>query len=284
MTGAIVRFLGILIIAATTVLHGQTVISGDLSKFTLDSTHNPYVVDTTVEVPADKSVIIGEGCVFLFMPFSGINVYGTLTVNGTAEHPVIFTAINDSLYNHKSAQPANPFDWNGLYFSGNSGGSLLKNFTLTYSTYGIKSQSDAITVVDGAFRHNGQFHFTINDKIQFVQENFFFSYSKPPSPQEKTKGDTLAPLPAPAGEGHYRTVRWIRRIAFGALAVGCGAAGAVFNQRSNGRYDDYRANSGFSGALHDGNWRSVTNAELTRNIFYAAGGVFFAAFVVSITF
>jgi hypothetical protein len=284
MAGTMIRLLGILIIAAAAALEGQTVISGDLSRFALDSANNPFVVDTSVEVPANKNVIIGEGCVFLFLPFTGLNIYGSLTVNGTQAHPVIFTTINDSLYNRQSKQIPNPFDWNGLFISSTSVSSVLKNFTLTYSTYGIKSQRDDIAIADAAFKYNGQFHFTINDKIQYVQDNFPFSYSKPQPAPQAAPADTLSPPPAPAGDSHYRTVRWIRRIGFGVLAAGGGGAGVVFNKKSNSRYDEYRANTGLASGTHDAAWNSVKNDEKTRNIFYAAAGVFAAAFAVSIPF
>jgi hypothetical protein len=167
---------GVLIVVMGALLNGQTVISGDLSKFALDSANNPFIVEKDIEVPSKKKVIINEGCIFLFKPFTGLNVVGSLGVNGTQTHPVVFTTINDSLYSKQSVQTANPFDWNGIVVDKNAHDVTLTNFRLMYSVYGVKSGKKDIVLKNGSFKANGQFNFTIFDKIQYVQENLLFSY------------------------------------------------------------------------------------------------------------
>lgn len=158
-------------------VHAETHISGDIRTATIDATGNPYIVDQDVVVPSGKRLTIKEGCVLLFKGFTGINVMGQLTVAGTAKQPVVFTSINDGDFNTKSEQLPNPFDWNGILIARESNGSTLQNFQLRYSVYGVKSQNTNVTIQSGIFRQNGQFHFTINDKIQYVQDNISFSYS-----------------------------------------------------------------------------------------------------------
>jgi hypothetical protein len=170
-------FLSITVLCCLFTAMAETHIAGDIRASTLEASGNPYIVDQDVVVPAGKRLTIKEGCVLLFKGFTGINVFGQLTVTGTAKQPVIFTSINDGDFNTKSEQLPNPFDWNGVLIARESNGATLQNFQLRYSVYGVKSQSTAVTIQSGIFRQNGQFHFTINDKIQYVQDNISYSYS-----------------------------------------------------------------------------------------------------------
>lgn len=176
MTNSKVRAIGIAVISISTILKGQTIISGDISKFVLDSANNPFIVEKDIEVPANKKVIVNEGCVFLFKEFTGFKIEGSFLVNGTQTHPVIFTTIKDSLYNNQNPQAANPFDWNGILIGRTAAAVQLNNFKLMYSVYGIKSQKKDIIIKNGDFKANGQFNFTVFDKIQYVQENLLYSY------------------------------------------------------------------------------------------------------------
>jgi hypothetical protein len=169
--------LSIAVLCGLMNIHAETHISGDIRTATLDATGNPYIVDQDVVVPAGKRLTIKEGCILLFKGFTGINVFGQLTVAGSAKQPVVFTSINDGDYNSKSEQLPNPFDWNGILIARESAGAALQNFQLRYSVYGVKSQNTNVTIQSGVFRQNGQFHFTINDKIQYVQDNISFSYT-----------------------------------------------------------------------------------------------------------
>jgi hypothetical protein len=167
--GMFILFIGIL-------LYGETSLSGDLSKYQLDSTNSPFIIDKDIEVPSAKKVVINAGCVFLFKQFTGLNVSGSLIVNGTQSRPVIFTTINDSAYSGKAGQTPNPFDWNGITLDKSSADVVFNEFKLMYSVYGIKSQRRNIVIKNGIFKSNGQFHFTIFDKIQYVQDNMSFTY------------------------------------------------------------------------------------------------------------
>lgn len=168
-----------LLLICTSILYtfGETHLSGDISGKTFDMNGNPYIVEQDITVPEGKKLILKEGCVFLFKPFTGLAVYGSISVEGSKTRPVVFSSINDNEYNAKSQQLPNPFDWNGVLIAKETMNASFKNFYLRYSVYGLKSQFSRITVQDGTFRQNGQFHFTINDKIEFVQDNVPYSYT-----------------------------------------------------------------------------------------------------------
>jgi len=194
------------------MLYAETHITGDITGMTFESGGNPYIVEQDILVPTGNKAIIKEGCIFLFKPFTGLTVHGHLLVDGTQEQPVIFTSINDGEYNTASEQLPNPFDWNGILISRDAGKVSLKNFSLRFSVYGIKSQNPNIQIDNGLFRQNGQFHFTINDKIQFVQDNIPYSFSdtsqsssKPDKPDVRNKpGDT-----APKTSSGVKTLRYL---------------------------------------------------------------------------
>lgn len=158
-------------------LSAETTLSGSIGGMTLDSTGNPYLVTENITIPSGKNLTIKAGCVFLFKPFTGIIVEGSIEVSGTKDQPVIFTTENDSKYTINTSQPANPFDWNGIHITKKAGKVQFSNSLITYSVYGLKSQVENIKIENGVFYQNGQFHFTINDRILEVRDGFPFSYN-----------------------------------------------------------------------------------------------------------
>jgi hypothetical protein len=54
---------------------------------------NPYLLSGNIDLWG--SLIIEPDVVIMMHPGSRLNVYGTLTINGTAEKPVYFTSIKD---------------------------------------------------------------------------------------------------------------------------------------------------------------------------------------------
>ncbi|MBD3347373.1 MAG: hypothetical protein GF401_20140 [Chitinivibrionales bacterium] len=158
------------------ILQAQSSLQGEITAKTITAAGNPYIIEKDLIIPVGKEVFIEAGCVFLFNPFTGIQVKGKLVVEGEPDNPVVFTSINDNDFNPDSPQLANPFDWNGILVGRESEGAFMKHFKLRYSVYGIKGQTPSIMIQNGKLRQNGQFHFTINDKIQYVQDGIPFSY------------------------------------------------------------------------------------------------------------
>lgn len=176
VTSHVAIFVSLLIVYLPGLLTAETILKGTINNTTFTAAGNPYVVEKEIVIPYDKNVEIKQGCRFYFKPFVGITVEGSFRVMGTPEHPVIFTSINDSFATIPSQQLPNPFDWNGIYIKSKAGTVELSNFTLSYSVYGVKSQKEIFTIVNGTFRQNGQYHCTINETIKLVAEGIPFNY------------------------------------------------------------------------------------------------------------
>ena len=132
-----------------------TRISGDL-KGAILSANGPYIVTGDIRVPPGEVVIIGEGTVFLFQNFSGLNVQGTLLALGSQTMPVVFTSENDTAYNMPANSTAAPYDWNGITVGDGASGSTFKNCLVRYSLYGINSVTGFISVSNCTFYQNGK--------------------------------------------------------------------------------------------------------------------------------
>ncbi|MBD3314891.1 MAG: hypothetical protein GF344_03830 [Chitinivibrionales bacterium] len=218
------------VVIAVSVSSAEIHLEGDISgtKFTPDG--NPYIVDKDIIVPAESTVVIPEGCVLLFNTYTGLKVDGRLVVTGREKNPVVFTSIHDLDYDSTNAQLPNPFDWNGIFVTDQSDGSFLNNFHLRYSVYGIKSRSNNVVIQNGVFRQNGQFHFTVDNEIQLVQDDIPFSYGEDEIPP------ALADL-VPVAEGTPDTTAQTRTspksrkrrkgFIIGAIATGATAAVVV---------------------------------------------------------
>ena len=212
---------------ALTASNGSTLISGSIDGITFDVANNPYIVEKDVIVPKGKSVVIPEGIVLLFQPFTGFQVFGRLIVQGSGERLVAFSSINDNLYNPKSEQLPNPFDWNGVFVSKDADGAFLNHFSLKYSVYGVKSQCKNIIIQNAVFQQNGQFHFTVNEQIQMVQDNIPFSYGDSTKEQISPKPDATTPESKKTVKNSDRTkkVKIFRYTSLGIGLVGGVVAG-----------------------------------------------------------
>jgi len=177
----------------------ETHLIDDIGGKTFEASGNPYIVDKDVVIPQNTQVTVKQGCVFLFKSFTGMNVFGSLVVEGTVQSPIVFTSINDANYNTAAEQLPNAFDWNGIYIAETAGAVKLRNFKLMFSVFGIKAKKDDIVIQNGDFKQNGQFHFTINDNIHFVQDNISYSYNAEKE-QERVEKPVEDKRPAPEKE------------------------------------------------------------------------------------
>ncbi|MBN1759088.1 MAG: hypothetical protein JW863_12260 [Chitinispirillaceae bacterium] len=262
-------------------LFAETHITGDITGMTFESGGNPFIVEQDVLIPSGNKAVIKEGCVFLFKPFTGLTVHGHLLVEGTQEQPVIFSSINDGEYNSASEQLPNPFDWNGILVTRESGTVTLKNFKLFFSVYGIKSQNPNIVIDNGTFRSNGQFHFTINDKIQFVQDNIPYSYKY----DEKNAPDK----PAPIGGGTAKspTSKRTKIVRYSALGVGIAGTvtGVAFGIKTGIHLAEWNANNGKPGWTDREKILKDHNTYLAGTIIGSALGVLgYSIFGISFLF
>jgi hypothetical protein len=266
------------LLAVTAITGAQTTISGNLGDMTLDSTGNPFIVEKDITVPKGKSLTIKEGCALLFKQFTGLTILGTCTVNGTQEHPVIFSSINDAKYNKASAQEAGTFDWNGITVEKKTGPAVFNYVDVRYSVYGIKSQNPGIVIHQGTFNHNGQFHFTINGKIQTVQDNQPYSYNDSP--------DAL--IAEPAKSGPSQKLKIIRYSLLGVGAAGT-IAGIITTINALSAYGNWKDIEKQTDPLPPvGKYEDLQNkfnsARNTALIFDILGGLGLAGFGVTFVF
>ena len=189
----------LILISIYTIAHSETLLSGDIGGKSLNSEGNPHIIEQDIVVPKNSKLTIKSDCVLLFKSFTGLNVYGSLIVEGTTKNPVIFTSINDANYNPDAKQLPNAFDWNGIYISEESKDTKLRNFQLMYSVYGVKSKKDDIIIQNGFFKQNGQFNFTINNDILFVQDQMTYNYQPPQEKKDvvakEESGESQTPTP-----------------------------------------------------------------------------------------
>ncbi len=209
-------------------LFSATHLSDDIGGKIFEPSGNPFIVDQDVVIPQNTQTVMKAGCVFLFKSFTGINIFGSMLVEGTVEKPVVFSSINDANHNPEASQLPNAFDWNGIYVAEGSGDIKLRNFKLKYSVFGIKSKKDEITIQNGNFKQNGQFHFTINDNIHYVQDNISYSYNvekkvEPVTTQSAQPTDTEK-KPAKKETSKKSRGRKIAAITFLGVGLGSGVA------------------------------------------------------------
>ena len=283
--------IALLLVVGVMTLQAETRLSGEIHSSTLTSSGNPYIVDKDISVPAGKQLTVKEGCVFLFNGFTGLAVLGDMSVEGTTDKPVIFTSINDGDFNPKSAQLPNPFDWNGIIVTRESGSVHIQNFQLRYSVYGIKSQNTLMTIQNGVFRQNGQFHFTMDDKIQYVQDNIPYSYNIGPSTEKTTTPEAAANKKSAKKSSSSNTRNIIRYTSLGVGVVGI-VLGAVFMNQANtsnsqlidpnfaSTYKTPKEGSDAWDALNTKN----KNQQLLMGVFYGLGGLGVAGFVLTFVF
>lgn len=218
-------------------VYGSIELSGSIGGRNLSAEEGPYIVVKDISVPEGERTIIGEGCRFFFQPFTGIIVKGDITVNGTPNRPVLFSSINDSLSPERKEQLPNPFDWNGIHVTPESENTSLAHFILTYSVYGIKSQSKLIAIDNGMFRHNGQFHFTMMEKPMPVADGISYSYSGH-AVAESPEGTTSVEIEK--NEERNVFVKLGVPAAIGAAGVGIGVVSLVYIGKWFDLGDNYR--------------------------------------------
>lgn len=127
-------------------------VAGDITTDTTWSTAEAdvYLVDSRPTVAADATLTIEEGVVVKFAPYAGLEVEGSLVSAGTAEAPVVLTAVSDDTVGGVSGLSGSPLRsdyWNGLG-SGFGGVSLALDHTdVRYA--GIDAVS-ALTLTDSS--------------------------------------------------------------------------------------------------------------------------------------
>jgi hypothetical protein len=269
----------ILIVSFAAVAAAETLLSGKIDYITFSTQGNPYIVQKDIEVSKGSTIVIPQGCILLFNSFTGLQVFGRLIVKGTLESPVIFSSINDADRNPSANQLPNPFDWNGIFIATESEGAFFNNFSLRFSVYGIKSQSSNVIIQNGIFQQNGQFHFTINDQIQYVQDNIPFSYgkkeddSKPSIGGKPNKTDTTVANKQVVKKNVIR----FTCLGVGIVGAGCGAYFGVRALQANQKLLDMASSDATL-------YKPQNNSTIAEVISFSLGGLGLIGFGVTFAF
>ena len=137
---------------------------------TVRAGNRPYLVVGDIEVPVGKTVTIESGAVFLFKNFTGLHVQGKLVAQGTKEQPVVFTSENDRTRNSATQLYPNPYDWNGVYLHPDATGTIMSYCTVSYSVYGIVSETKFIRLDRVTFLQNGKSNLVVDGKAEAVTD------------------------------------------------------------------------------------------------------------------
>jgi hypothetical protein len=124
-----------------------------------------YIIVTDIEVSPNKIVTIEPGAVFLFKNFTGLKVLGRLSAKGLVDKPIVFTSEFDNVYNPYSSLQPNPYDWNGIYIYVDGFATTFENCIISYTVYGLISDTKIITLNSVKILNNGKNNLTIVGKL-----------------------------------------------------------------------------------------------------------------------
>lgn len=148
---------------------GFDTLAGPLPKI-VKAKGNPYIIISDIEVPPNRIVTIEPGVVFLFKNFTGFHIQGKLIAKGTKSQPIIFSSEFDRSYNPESPLLPNPYDWNGIYIHEDAFGTMISHCSVSYTVYGIISDSKFIRLDQISFSDNGKMNLKIEDKEHSVTD------------------------------------------------------------------------------------------------------------------
>lgn len=113
-----------------------------------DNKTKPYVVYGFFRVKPGATLTIKEGVKIYFSPYSPLEIYGTLKIEGTATEPVIMEGDRTSDKNsdrHYPIKYANiPGQWFGIALGWPSSGNTIKHARIKNATFGIYIDSSSV--------------------------------------------------------------------------------------------------------------------------------------------
>jgi hypothetical protein len=111
----------------------------------------------------------------------------------------------------------------------------MRNFQLRYSVFGVKSQSPGISMQNAFFKQNGQYNFTIKDKIQPTSDNIPYTYN-PADSSQNMQNNNNNKIPVSKISRNRQFIR------YGCLGVGVLGAtvGAIYGTVAVKAYTDAR--------------------------------------------
>ncbi|AEI68746.1 hypothetical protein [Corallococcus macrosporus] len=153
-------------VAVTT--SGGTDLSGSLTTRTLTLAGSPYQVTGDLFVPEGSRLTIEPGVRLVFMGHFKLAVHGRITAQGTASHPIVFTA----------SDPAT--GWNGLRLAATSdaGADFLEHCILEY---GNKDNGENGAGDEGSYSENAGGALWIGSRANVNVNDNEFRFNKAPA-------------------------------------------------------------------------------------------------------
>jgi hypothetical protein len=280
------RYFGLLLLLSLCASgSATTLIGGDIHDIAFAESANPYVVEQDAFVPEGKSLAIPAGVVFMFKPFTGLRIDGSLEVKGTSDKPVVFTSINDSKHGPATEQLPNPFDWNGVQINATSKSAVFRHAHVMFGVFGVNSQTPGVALDNCVFAQNGQFHFKAADQLQYVQDRIPYSFNVASAQTTTAKpvvSTTSAKDPWTAKtDDTPRSARVFRYVCLGAGVVGAGL-GTLFLIQANQAEEERE--SAANQAIWDDTEQDRQSKTIGGVVSYSVAGALLIGFGVSFAF
>ena len=145
----------------------KTIFLDNFASF--DKVTHTYQVHTTIEIGPIDTLFVPKGVTVAFYPLCGIELKGTLQAIGTKSDVITFTSVV-ALTGQGQA-----YAWRGIQMYPTSALELMY-VMLAYSSTGISSCCDNISLDHVTFRQNGKWNVMIGNRVITVPENEPYTY------------------------------------------------------------------------------------------------------------
>lgn len=167
----------------------DTAFAPGVSEIDWQKADTPFIINSEIIIPEGLTLTIGPGVIIKLSALGRIYVRGVLLVQGSAEEPIIFTALIDDQYggdtNSDGPSVGWPGYWDFIYFFPSSGGSLLQNVVIRYGGFVSSFGSDApnfgavlveeaqITIMDSVIENNLIYGIKLSSSDSIIENTIF---------------------------------------------------------------------------------------------------------------
>jgi len=182
-----------------------------------------YTVTSVLTVRRGESFGLQAGSVLYFEPFTRIDVFGELSVDGSPAAPVLLTSVKDT------GGAAQAFDWNGVEAGGQFPVVRMRHARICNSVYGLKiDELSANVELDNVFFLNNGYASLVRGGQEIpvaASEPFSAAWNtapKPQTPEEPAAANTPAKK-----QKNKKTPAGKKRAVFRSVGAGAAAAGLI---------------------------------------------------------